>query len=68
MAASRKSTVRFRERAELLDFMLEVAAATSETLDLDRVMARVAEVVKQVIHYDLFAILLYSEKRRGLGI
>jgi sigma-B regulation protein RsbU (phosphoserine phosphatase) len=68
MAASRKSAVRFRERAELLDFMLEVAAATSETLDLDRVMARVAEVVKQVIHYDLFAILLYSEKRGGLRI
>ena len=60
--------MRFRERAELLDFMLEVAAVTSETLDLDRVLARVAEVVKQVIHYDLFAILLYSEKRRGLGI
>ena len=68
MAASRKSAVRFRERAELLDFMLEVAAATSETLDLDRVMARVAEVVKQVIHYDLFAILLYSEKLGGLRI
>ncbi len=68
MAASRKSAVRFRERAELLDFMLEVAAATSETLDLDRVMARVAEVVKQVIHYDLFAILLYSEKLGGLRV
>src|SRR5512140_1933521 len=68
MPATRKSAVRFRERAELLDYMLEVAAVTSETLDLDRVMARVAEVVKQVIHYDLFAILLYSEKSRGLGI
>ncbi len=68
MPSSRKSAVRFRERAELLDFMLEVAAVTSETLDLDRLMARIAEVVKQVISYDLFAILLYSEKARGLRV
>ncbi len=68
MAASRKSAVRFRERAELLDFMLEVAGATAETLDLDRVMAHVAQIVKQVVHYDLFAILLHSEKLRGMRI
>jgi sigma-B regulation protein RsbU (phosphoserine phosphatase) len=60
--------VRFRERAELLDFMLEVAEATSETLDLDRVMERVAQVVKQAVPYDLFAILLYSERLRLLRI
>lgn len=68
MPAPRKSAVRFRERAELLDFMLEVAGAMAETLDLDRVMAHVAQVMKQVVHYDLFAILLYSEKLRGLRI
>jgi sigma-B regulation protein RsbU (phosphoserine phosphatase) len=65
---ARKSTVRFQERAELLDFLLEVSAATSESLDLDRIMANVAEVVKEVIPYDLFAILLYSERQRGLSI
>ena len=68
MPATRKSAVRFRERAELLDFLLEVSAATSETLDLDRLLANVAEIVTQVIPYELFAILLYSEKRRGLRI
>jgi sigma-B regulation protein RsbU (phosphoserine phosphatase) len=68
MPASRRSAVRFRERAELLDFMLEFATAVSETLDLDRVLARVAQLVKQVIPYDLFAILLYSERLRGLRI
>ena len=31
-----KPAVRFRERSELLDFLLEVATLTSETLDLDR--------------------------------
>src|ERR1700681_4320573 len=65
---SRKSTVRFQERAELLDFLLEVVTATAETLDLDRIMANVATIVKEVIPYDLFAILLYSERLRSLSI
>ena len=66
--APRKSTIRFHERAELLDFLLDVASATSETLDLDRILANVASIVKDVIPYDLFAILLYSERRGGLSI
>jgi phosphoserine phosphatase RsbU/P len=65
---ARKSTVRFQERAELLDFLLEVSAATAESLDLDRIMGNVAGIVKEVIPYDLFAILLYSERQRGLSI
>ena len=63
-----KSKIRFHERAELLDFLLEVSALTSETLDLDRILANVASVVKDVVPYDLFAILLNSELRRGLTI
>jgi sigma-B regulation protein RsbU (phosphoserine phosphatase) len=65
---ARKSTIRFHERAELLDFLLEVSTATSESLDLDRILANVAASVKEVIPYDLFAILLYSEVQRGLSI
>ncbi len=68
MAPTSKSKVRFQERAELLDFLLEVSAVTSETLDLDRILANVAAIVKDVIPYDLFAILLYSERQRGLSI
>ena len=68
MAPTTKSKVRFQERAELLDFLLEVSAATSETLDLDRILANVAAIVKDVLPYDLFAILLYSERQHGLGI
>ena len=67
-AAPRKSAVRFQERAELLDFLLDVSAATSETLDLERILANVASAVKEVVPYDLFAILLYSERRGGLSI
>ena len=60
--------VRFRERSELLDFLLEVAAVTSETLDLDELLANVSEIVKRVIPCELLAILLYNEKRRDLRI
>src|SRR5215467_11743510 len=68
MQATRKAAVRFKERSELLDFLLEVSSATQLTLDLDQLLANVAEIVNRVLPYDLFAILLYSEKRRDLRI
>ena len=40
MATPRKSAVKFRERAELLDFLLEVTRITSETLELDKLLRR----------------------------
>src|SRR5438270_1456168 len=68
MQAARKASVRFRERSELLDFLLEVSAAITQTLDLDQLLANVAEIVQKVLPYDLFAILLYSDRRRDLRI
>jgi phosphoserine phosphatase RsbU/P len=68
MQATRKAAVHFRERSELLDFLLEVSAATAQTLELDPLLANVAEIVHKVLPYDLFAILLYSERRQDLRI
>jgi len=68
MQSTRKSAVRFRERSELLDFLLEVTSATSNTLDLDQLLSNVAAIVKKVIPYELLAILLYSERRQDLRI
>ncbi len=68
MANPRKSEVRFQERVELLDFLLEVSRVTAETLDLDELLSSVATIVKNVVPYELFAILLYSERERGLRI
>jgi len=68
MQSTRKPAVRFKERSELLDFLLEVSAATSLTLDLDQLLANVAEIINRVLSYDLFAILLYSERRQDLRI
>jgi sigma-B regulation protein RsbU (phosphoserine phosphatase) len=69
MASPRgKSAVQFQQRSEVLDFLLEVATLTSETLDLDHLLPRVAEIVRRVVPYDLFAILLYNDKRKDLRI
>jgi sigma-B regulation protein RsbU (phosphoserine phosphatase) len=68
MQVARKPSVRFRERSELLDFLLEVSAVTAATLDLDQLLANVAEIVNRVLPYDLFAILLYNDKRQDLRI
>ncbi len=64
--ATRKA--KFAERSELLDFLLEISAATSQTLDLDELLANVADIVRKVLHLDLFAILLFSEKEQALSI
>jgi sigma-B regulation protein RsbU (phosphoserine phosphatase) len=64
----RRSSLRFRERAELLDFLLEVSRVTSETLDLAEQLSSIASIVKEVVPYDVFAILLYSERTHLLTI
>ena len=45
-----------------------MSAAITLTLDLDQLLTNVAEIVQKVLPYDLFAILLYSERRRDLRI
>lgn len=68
MAAPRKPPVRFSERSDLLDFLLEVATLTSETLELEELLGNVSDIVRRVIPYDLFAILLFHEKKKDLRI
>jgi len=68
MASSRAKPVQFRERTDLLDFLLEVSTAMAETLDLDELLSSVAAIVQRVIPYELFAILLYNDKRQELRI
>ena len=45
-----------------------MSRVTSETLDLDKLLGNVAAIIKTVIPYDLFAILLYNERSQGLRI
>ncbi|MGO8797383.1 MAG: GAF domain-containing protein [Candidatus Sulfotelmatobacter sp.] len=46
--------------------LLEVADVMSTSLDLDATLRRVSEVVRQVIDYEIFAILLLNEKTQDL--
>ncbi len=68
MAKASDRNVRFEERADLLDFLLEVADSTASTLDLDQVLDHVADVIHRVIGFDLFAILLYSDRSKHLKV
>lgn len=59
---------RFREREELLDFLLELQTVTAETLDLDRLLPQVGDFIARVIPHEILAILLYSNTAHGLRI
>src|ERR1700674_4014510 len=46
--------------------LLEVAEVLATSLDLDTTLRRVSEVVRKVIDYEIFAILLLNEKTQEL--
>jgi sigma-B regulation protein RsbU (phosphoserine phosphatase) len=54
--------------ADIAGFMLEVSDLVTGTLDLDQVLHRVAEMVRRVVHYNIFAILLVNERTQELRI
>jgi sigma-B regulation protein RsbU (phosphoserine phosphatase) len=68
MTDATKSASRPLELTELLTLMEEVSERINSTLDLDELMARIAEIVKRAIDYEVFAILLLNEKTQELHI
>ena len=53
-------------RLKIEEFLVELADALNTTLDLDTLLSRVAEMVRRVIPYEIFAILLLNEKTQDL--
>jgi sigma-B regulation protein RsbU (phosphoserine phosphatase) len=53
---------------DIAGFMLEVSDLVNGTLDLDQVLHRVAELVRRVVQYEIFAILLLNERTQELRI
>jgi len=53
---------------EVKPLLLEVADVLNTTLDLETTLHRVAELVRKVIDYEMFAILLLNEQRQELYI
>ncbi len=68
MLETTKFTARPLELTELLTLLLEVSERISSTLDLEELMKRIAELVKRVIDYEVFAILLLDEKTQELKV
>src|SRR4051812_19660226 len=54
--------------AQVEPFLLEVADVANTTLDLETTLRRVAELVRKVIDYEIFAILLLNEQRQELYV
>ena len=54
------------DRLPVESLMLDVADVLATSLDLDTTVRRVAEVVRKVINYEIFAILLLNEKTQEL--
>ncbi|HTS08878.1 MAG TPA: SpoIIE family protein phosphatase [Candidatus Eisenbacteria bacterium] len=54
------------DRLPVENLLLDVADALATSLDLDTTLRRVAEVVRKVIDYEIFAILLLNEKTQEL--
>jgi phosphoserine phosphatase RsbU/P len=63
-----KSPVRPLGATELLTLLMEVSEQITSTLDLEVLMVRIAELVKRVIDYKVFAILLLNERTQELRI
>ncbi|HLV86272.1 MAG TPA: GAF domain-containing protein [Candidatus Sulfotelmatobacter sp.] len=54
------------ERLPVESLLLDVADVLATSLDLDTTVRRVAELVRKVIDYEIFAILLLNEKTQEL--
>lgn len=50
----------------LESFLVEVAEVVNTTLDLDTLLKRTAELIRRVIDYEIFSILLLNEKTQEL--
>ena len=68
VSSSAQPAVRPLELTELLSLLLEVSEQINSTLDLEELMAHVAGLVKRVIDYEVFAILLLNEKTEELKV
>src|SRR6202171_4767592 len=62
------AAVQVEAQPRIEPLLLEVADVVNTTLDLDTTLRRVAELVRKVIDYEIFAILLVNEKTQDMRI
>src|SRR5256712_7030573 len=66
--AVQMTAVQTELQSRIEPLLLEVADVVNTTLDLDTTLRRVAELVRKVIDYEIFAILLLNEKTQELRV
>ena len=57
-----------RSEPETLQFLLQVAEVANSSLDLDELLERFAQVIRQAVDYEILAILLSDESTQELSI
>ena len=57
-----------RSEPETVQFLLQVAEVANSSLDLDELLERFAEVIRQAVDYEILAILLSDESTQELSI
>src|SRR5438874_5709314 len=60
------ATITPPQRVDVESLLVEVSDVLNTTLELDTLLQRVAEVVKRVIDYEIFSILLLNERTQEL--
>jgi phosphoserine phosphatase RsbU/P len=55
-----------KSAVQVENFLLDLVDALNTTLDLDTLLGRIAELVRKVIPYEIFAILLVNERHQEL--
>src|SRR6266568_7640806 len=68
MAVAEQAVAQQELQSRIDPLLLEVADVVNTTLDLDTTLRRVAELVRKVIDYEIFGILLLNEKTQELYI
>lgn len=66
--ARRESAPAPQAHVDVNAFLLEVADVVNTSLDLDTVLRRVSELIRRVIPYEIFAILLLNERNQTLRV
>lgn len=63
-----KLTSKPLELTQLLSLLLDASERLNTTLDFEELMSRIAEIVKSIVDYEIFAILLVNEKAQELRV
>ncbi len=66
MASTEHNISALENQAETLQTLIEIGEQLNATLDLDEILRRTAVLIKKVIDYEIFAVMLLNERTQTL--